>query len=217
CRPARAASPRRPVRRSSTCPPSCSPARRSALSRTAGSAVAPRVLLARAAVARRVAARRARCLALVRIGLLGRRRGGGAARTGGPGALGGDLGAAPAADARCALDVALLALVGLGRADRGLAGGAGLADDRGAGPGRAVDRGRALEQPVGLPERLQAADLGHRLAGLLALALLGAGLELGVHEEPDGVLLDAVEHRLEHVVRLALVLDDRVLLGVRAQ
>ena len=59
--------------------------------------------------------------------------------------------------------------------------------------------------------------LAHRLDDLLALVvvvLLLVDLDLEVEQEADRLLLDAVHHRGEHVEALALVLDQRVALGV---
>src|SRR3954470_7124888 len=67
--------------------------------------------------------------------------------------------------------------------------------------------------------------LGGGQCGRLRLGLLGGGigvlfllgLHLEVEQEADRLLLDAVEHRVEHVEALALVLHDRVAVGHRAQ
>ena len=89
-----------------------------------------------------------------------------------------------------------------------------------AGRSRGLPAARLLpgEHPrgalLGGGERL-GLGLGLLGAGLLVLLLLG--LDLEVEQEADGLLLDPVEHRHEHVVALALVLHDRVAVGHRAQ
>src|SRR5205814_737196 len=99
---------------------------------------------------------------------------------------------------------------------------------RRAGTRVAVDRRRrVLQRPRGLPRPAQplGLDLDRRLGTRqrYRVRLRRGGrralldLNLQVEEEPDRLLLDAVEHLAEHVEALALVLDQRVALGVRAQ
>src|SRR5690606_37604656 len=96
-----------------------------------------------------------------------------------------------------------------------------------AGAGGAVDGRSGVLQRGRLRARHQSArpDLDRRLRDRQrhpwprrALGRLGwPDLHLHVEQEADRLLLDAVQHGLEHGVALALVLHHRVALGVRAQ
>src|SRR5690242_7704002 len=91
-------------------------------------------------------------------------------------------------------------------------------------PGR---RGRCAGRGSGLPA--DRGPAGSRAADLQASRPRAAGsalllddrvlldLDLEVEQVPDGLFLDAVHHGAEHVVALALVLDQRVALAVTAQ
>src|SRR5690606_9985370 len=84
-----------------------------------------------------------------------------------------------------------------------------------------VPRGRRLGGRPGSPA-VTARGGGLRLTGLLrlrsllGLLLLGL-LHLQVEHQADGLLLQRVEHRIEHVEALTLVLHERIALGHRPQ
>src|SRR5581483_11118669 len=91
------------------------------------------------------------------------------------------------------------------RAPGSLASCRGDAAGRWAGRGPAADHGRA------------GSDAGRRDSALLLDDRVLLDLDLEVEQVPDGLFLDAVHHGAEHVVALALVLDQRVALAVTAQ
>src|SRR6185369_12974748 len=90
---------------------------------------------------------------------------------------------------------------GLGRRGRAVAGGAatGSTADRGNGSGSGAAGQHGPGSPVLLHDRV----------------LLD--LDLEVEQQPDGLFLDPLHHGAEHVVALALILDQRVALAVAAQ
>src|SRR5207302_3989661 len=86
-----------------------------------------------------------------------------------------------------------------GRAALGGPGGGGVDRGNGSGSGSAGQHGA-----------------GRRVLLLLDDRVL-LNLDLEVEQQPDGFFLDPVHHGAEHVVALALILDQRVALAVAAQ
>ena len=80
-------------------------------------------------------------------------------------------------------------------------------------------RRRRSAEPLGvdLHRPSSSAAAGRRSVSSTGAGVASLDLDLEVEQEADGLLLDAVEHLAEHVEALALVLHQRVALGVRAQ